>query len=44
MATQHGRHLVQTWVKVTDPRGRTRMEARWVLVDDTAHKHAAAAA
>jgi len=43
MATQRERHLVQTWVKVTDPSGRTRMEARWVLLDDTAHKHAAAA-
>ena len=43
MTTQSERHLVQTWVKVTDPRGRTRMEARWVLVDEKAHKHAAAA-
>ena len=43
MTTQSERHLVQTWVKVTDRHGRTRMEARWVLVDDTAHKHAAAA-
>ena len=43
MATQSERQLVQTWEKVTDPDGRTRMEARWVLAEDTAHKHAAAA-
>ncbi len=40
---EHKPHLVQTWVEVTDARGRTRMEARWVLVDDTAHTQSVAA-
>ena len=43
MATERKPPLVQTWVKVTDARGRTRMEARWVLADDAAHKHSVAA-
>jgi hypothetical protein len=43
MANDHKPHLVQTWVEVTDPQGRSRMEARWVLVEDDAHKHSVAA-
>ena len=40
MDKREGRRLVQTWVKVTE-HGRSRMEARWVLVDETAKKQAA---
>jgi len=43
VATERKQQLVQTWVEVTDARGRTRMEARWVLLDDHAHKHSVAA-
>ena len=36
--------LVQTWVAVTDARGRTRFEARWVAPQSNAPAHAAQAA
>ena len=42
MDTRDDRRLVQTWVKVTE-RGRSRMEARWVLVDTEAAKKKQAA-
>ena len=36
--------LVQTWVAVTDTRGRTRLEARWVAPQSNAPSHVIQAA
>ncbi len=36
--------LVQTWVAVTDARGRTRFEARWVAPQTSAPAHVVQAA